>query len=370
MDNATAAIEDFVTLAITRRRGDLPISERPRIEALESVLRDLIDGAHPAPRKIENPTAVSKTRTRPNVAPASIKIKKRSIKKDSQAPSFGPSEHVAAKPQAKPQARPQAKPPAEDVPEINLSAKDEAKVTEVNQEERPSGYTPSVSPCYLDDYYSSDVSFLSGLPSQVPTKIKSASSQFDVNLRNEEMLLLGLGKAEILDSNIPITLDPSALEPVPLDSAALQPIEPAPSVGSPTSGTAPSFGPSNASVGMSNSGSSGALATIHLASGGSKRGTIENFDPSQPTINLVSTTESETLILRDILAIFFQGDETTVSNKGSKLVVTLANDREVAGISPDYAPGVSAMHIVPHDHRGQTSYIWVPAWAVKAIRFA
>jgi hypothetical protein len=40
------------------------------------------------------------------------------------------------------------------------------------------------------------------------------------------------------------------------------------------------------------------------------------------------------------------------------------------GVSPDYAPGVTAMTLIPDDRRGNVERIWVPAWSVKAIQLA
>ena len=70
------------------------------------------------------------------------------------------------------------------------------------------------------------------------------------------------------------------------------------------------------------------------------------------------------------MSIFFESPNPNVPETGQQPIVTLKNDREMMGTSFDYAPGVKAMHIVPKSKRGQISYVWVPAWAVKAIRFA
>ena len=352
MANATQAIEEFVALSIDRRRGKLPLSERPRLEALEDVLRDMIDGAHAAPRKLENPSAAgNRTRTRPEVAPAKIQVARRT-KSGHEVPS-----------------------PAATEPEIKLSSTDEAKVTSVKKDERPSGYTPSVQPCFLGDYYNAGLSLAEKLGSQTPTKIRSSDEEAQVQLGEEARLLLGLKDAQIAGEEAPVTLNPSDLQPVPLEPEAIQAVPAAPAApqrARRTSTTAaPTFGPSNPSKSSSSSGSGGeALVTIQFIAGGSKRGTLQNFDPSQATLQLVANQTSETITLRDALAIFFQKSSQPIAATGSKLVVTLINDRELGGVSPDYAPGVAAMHIVPNDQRGQVQYIWVPAWAVKAIRFA
>ena len=39
MVDAIAAIEEFTELAVMRSRGQLPLQERPRLEALEDILK-------------------------------------------------------------------------------------------------------------------------------------------------------------------------------------------------------------------------------------------------------------------------------------------------------------------------------------------
>lgn len=267
---------------------------------------------------------------------------------------------------------PPRKPAKKAEPEVALSSKDKAKVTEINKAERPSGYTPSVNPCFLGDYYNSEISLSGGLTNQTPSKIRGAAEDVEVQIKDEAKVLLGLATAQMGEAPPPLALESSALHPVPLDSGALQAIEPTPAAPVKAKRTstsvAPTFGPSNPTSTAESA--SQALVTIHMISGGSKRGAISAFDPSQATVNLESKQGTESLTLREVLAIFFQQSTDTFTSGGSKLVVTLINDRELGGRSPDYAPGVAAMHIVPDDRRGQVSHIWVPAWAVKAIRFA
>jgi hypothetical protein len=50
-------IQEFVELAIERRSGSLSMDRRARMDELDEKLRDLIDGAKPRPRTIENPAA-------------------------------------------------------------------------------------------------------------------------------------------------------------------------------------------------------------------------------------------------------------------------------------------------------------------------
>src|SRR5687767_4707638 len=54
-------IVEFCELAIERRRRALAQQARTRFDALEGALRELIDGARPAPRKIEGHAAAKTT---------------------------------------------------------------------------------------------------------------------------------------------------------------------------------------------------------------------------------------------------------------------------------------------------------------------
>ena len=72
MTDALSAIGEFVELAVMRHRGQLPVEDRWKLEALEDVLRDLIDGSRPAPRRIANPSPVAAPTGGPAVPPAQV----------------------------------------------------------------------------------------------------------------------------------------------------------------------------------------------------------------------------------------------------------------------------------------------------------
>jgi hypothetical protein len=59
---ALRVIQEFVDLAAKRRVGSLPKEQRARLETLDERLRELIEGAKPKPRNIENPSAVKSMR--------------------------------------------------------------------------------------------------------------------------------------------------------------------------------------------------------------------------------------------------------------------------------------------------------------------
>jgi len=351
MASPTEAIDEFVKLAILQRKGELPLGKRPEMDALGDVLRDLIDGSHAAPRRLDNPDSAARSRTRPNIPAAKLNIKKRKANDSAANPSVSSS------------SRPP--PPAD----VKLSKKDASKVQNIEKTSRPSGYTPSVNPYFLDDYYTTNISLEEYPKDSQPTKVKQSSADSTVQLRQEERVLFGMANAEVVDPNAPISLDPSALQPVAqVTGTPLPPQNETPRTRTAT-GPAPKFGPSNpgakaATLTPEN------IATVHLLAGGSQRVHIPNFDPNNPILTVSDGATEATIKLRDVMSIFFQSPNPNVPESGQKLVVTLKNDREMLGTSFDYAPGVKAMHIVPQSKRGQVSYVWVPAWAVKGIRFA
>jgi hypothetical protein len=51
-------------------------------------------------------------------------------------------------------------------------------------------------------------------------------------------------------------------------------------------------------------------------------------------------------------------------------VVLLANDRQIAGYTPDYVEGGAALTVIPEPRRPNLDRVWIPAWAVKAIDLA
>jgi hypothetical protein len=350
MVDTRAAIDEYVDLALRRHRGRLKADTRWRLEALEDVLRDLIDGAHPAPRRIENPSAVGgvASRVRPNVEPAKVVVTKN--------PSVGPGD-----PEAPPTIEPAVLPASalvavEAAPAVALSDNDKSKVREVDEADLPaSGYTPPTAPCYLEDYYTADLRALSG--GVAVSRVVGAGGPGDLDLLQEARVLLGVPAAPAAPAvaPTPVAAAPSGATPPPV-------IVPSPA---PAAARAPAAVP----VG-------GPPAIVHLLAGGFRRGRLVAFDPAGGSITVQESRDGgppATIALPEVLAVFFgvaRGQSATPPPAGQRLAVKLVNDREVIGVSGDYAPGVTAMTVVPDDRRGNVDHIWVPAWSVKEIRFA
>jgi hypothetical protein len=311
-----AAIEEFASKSVLRRRGQLAQQEWPRLDELEDLLRDAIDGAHPAPRRIQGPEA---SRGRPSVS----------------GPARGPSSAPPA-------------PPAPPAP-VRISAKDREKLSEVPATSvGRSAYTPPVRPAYLDDYYSSDLSMdgVFKLGNAAITRAIGANGN-DPALTPEAKVFFGLTGG-----------------PAPRVTRAERSEErsaPAPRITrseEPRQSSAPA---EPERVGC----------ILHLIEGGHRRGECLPFDPEQGVIVLRAGpgAPDETVSLDEVLAIFFAVGRGVQPREavGERLVIKLSNDREIIGLSSDYEPGASALTLVPDERRGNVDRIWIPAWSVKAI---
>jgi hypothetical protein len=356
LSDPVAAIQEFVTLSILRHRGELPQDDRWRLETLEDVLRDLIEGARPAPRRIENPSAVTGSQgSGPNVEPAKLVVS-RSAPGSQPAPQIAPAVVLSREDLELLDIDMDA--PVEAAPPIRLSDSDLAKVSEVGSNEvPPSSYTPSVAPCYLEDYYTTNLELLACAPPDAPSSVRSAGGE-NLELLQEARMLLGLENADQRKpARAVVTRSASGVAPpAPVVAPAVPSYAPPPA----TPTTAPGPG-------------QGTPATVHLIAGGFRRGDLIGFEPPAGAIAIRTPQGAQTFPLNQVLAVFFglaRGAEPTPASAGHNLIVKLVNDRELTGVSPDYAPGVVAITLLPHDRRGNTDRIWVPAWAVKEIHFA
>ncbi len=356
------ALEDilsFVDLAKRRRTSSLPQEERQRMDALDEQLRDLIDGARPAPKRLDNP-APTKSRPKINVPKAKIKV-------DSSSGKSGISIGGLAE-------------------SLEISLKDKKKLKQVSVEDLPvSDYTPSRSPAYLDDYYGEDFA----RPSQVVAKIQPSqvvnAEGLSVDLPHETRDLWGLvqvatksaaGPRETLEVDAVVrpsssVADQPAPPMRPASSVADRPAPPASSV---TDRPAPTPIP-QAPNPIKNAGNSngGMPAIVHLMAGGTRRGHIDSFAPPSGMVKVRSHKDPqkapETIRLEEVLAIFFgtEKGQPPSAGDGQTVVVKLVNDRQVTGQSSDYQEGASALTVIPAQRRGGIDRIWIPAWAVKEI---
>jgi hypothetical protein len=303
---ALDAIQQYVSLAVERRVGQLPPELREEMDALEEILRDVIAGARPKPKKIEG-----------------------SLQKDAE--------------KAKEAAKPAAPAKGEDLKlsglteRLNMTLEDQKKVREVKASALPaSTYTPAKTPLFMGDYYDNDVVLGMALPKIAPKSVVRADGQ-DIELMEEVKVMFGL------------SAPPPEAEPEETTEAKAAPRA--------TSGSSDPLG---------------RPTIVHFVSGGTKRGVIAPFDAADGQVVFLSNDPqkpAEVVSLDNVLAIFFglmKGEEATPVT-GEKVVVTLINDKRLAGLTPDYQEGGESLTIIPEPRRGNIDRIWVPASAVKAI---
>ncbi|MFO0726823.1 MAG: hypothetical protein U1E65_23765 [Myxococcota bacterium] len=375
MNETAASIEAFVELTIQRLKGELPQVERARLESLEDQLRDQIDGARPAPRKIENPTAAPAQRPSVPVRAAQVVVTR-------SAPGARPDddlriEPAPAAPPARAPVRPSA-PAATARPErLSLNEKDKAKLTEVPTTSLPrSGYTPSTSPLFLEDYYGETVV---PDPSLGGAKASVVRAQGEAPQAEVKMLF---GVSRVIEDAPPEPQRRASVEPDEMTEMRDGSEESTQYAAAAAASVAPPARPAPAAVARvplesravprpKEERAIGTIAAaVHLLAGGAKKGDLLSFTPDSGVI-LRTASGDERIEAAAIFVIFMGPPKGMAAAKpeGTRIAVKLTNDREMVGASPDYAPGAGAMTLIPDDRRS-VDKIWIPAWSVAEIRFA
>lgn len=316
MSDAAAALRDiqtFVELAKTRRVRALDAEAKARMEALDEALREVIEGARPAPKRIANPTAVASAPSGGNaVAPAKINVKASQVLEQA----------------------------------LELSPTDKKKLGEVTLESLPqSSYTPPRIPAFMADYYTDDLVPASVAGTETLTSVVNAGGD-SMDLAVEVKILLGLERPAPRPEVVRARPARSSVE-----TQAARPSTPS----QPKAPVAPR----------------GIPVIVHMLAGGTQRGRVEGFEPKSGHLELLGKDPNAAarVPLRTVLAVFFgarPGGGTTEAT-GTGLAVQLVNDKTLSGLSPDYDEGGDALTLVPEPRRGNIDHIWIPAWAVKAI---
>jgi hypothetical protein len=319
--SALAAIHELAELVIERRRRPLTPEAKQRLDALDGRVRDAVDGARAAPRRVT-------TQPEPAATPG---------------------------PRA-PAARVMGLSVVEEA--VKLSDADRRKVKrELKLSDIPkSGYTPPSSPAFLSDYYFDDLVPATRLGGAAPVSVITAEGEAP-ELTDEARRLLGVQPGR------PVAPAAPSRPPAPSISS----VAPAP----PASPSRPAARPAPRRT----AGSPETPVIIHLLSGTTVRGNVDQFDPGSGTIVLLGSQEGapeQAVEVRDVLAVFLglgrDGRPTPASGPG--VVVQLANDRQIAGYTPDYVEGGAALTVIPEPRRPNLDRVWIPAWAVKAIDLA
>lgn len=302
-----AMIDEFVGLAVERRERQLPPDKRERMETLDERLRETIDGAKPAPKRIANPRAVSgRARPLPG-APTPA------------ASGNGAKATVASA--------------LDDA--LKIPPKDKKKVQTVATVAK-SGYTPSSAPAFMHDYYSDDLVPAKITADVVPTGVSDATGE-SVDLTHDVKVLLGLEKPR------PVAAPARGNTPVPQARAASAAKRPGTPVilhllkGGTKRGNVEDFQPGSGSVDLL-----------------MKNGNTETIDLATVLAVFFGASKSN----------------PPQEPHGTDLIVKLVNDRQLTGVSPDYVEGAPALTVVPNPRRGNIDHIWVPAWAVKEIELS
>jgi hypothetical protein len=327
------AIQEYVDLAIARRRQSISSDEKSRMLMLEEALRDLIDGAHPAPRSIEGHLTDDLKLDAPPARARQTPAPNARVEPAQSAKALDRLDSLAQK--------------------LDLSIKDKKKLNAISVDQLPkSSYTPRTGESILSVYY--DDGFSSPVESEAkmtPTRVVSADGE-PVELSQEARILFGLEKQPE---------PPPPPEPVRVQVPV-----------TPTAGTRSS--PGAPEIGAEPTGAFGRPTIVHLLAGGVRRGQIEDFDPASGVLNFVSESNGppSTVPLNEVLAIFFglsRGEQPAPAT-GQRVVVRLVNDRQVAGLTEDYQEGGDSLTVAPEQKRGNVDRIWIPAWSVKEIQLA
>lgn len=300
------------------------------MDALEELLRDIIDGAKPRPKRIENPgAAAAPARPTASASPAGVPA---APGRDGQNLKLaGLAERL----------------------EVSLT--DKKKIREVSAASLPvSHYTPPAIPSFLGDYYGADVVPVATTGDLVPGSVIRADGA-KVAIKKEVEVLFGMEAPAVARRG---------------SSAGAR--ERAPSAAGPAARGASAAGPAVRGASAAGSPESGRPAIVHFVRGGTKRGRIAPFDPSSGQVILLPKQpgqQPEHIDLDTVLAVFLGlvRDETPTEAAGAEVVITLINDKRVSGVTNDYEEGGDALTIVPAPRRGNIDRIWIPASAVKAI---
>ena len=109
---------------------------------------------------------------------------------------------------------------------------------------------------------------------------------------------------------------------------------------------------------------------LHTVEGQVVRGNIVDADLVDAEVALhVPGGDVQRLPASRLKAVFFMlaPGESPPSALGTKVRVTFGDGRQVAGMSPDYAPGAVGFFVVPVESRTNTGRIWVYRDAVRQI---
>lgn len=227
----------------------------------------------------------------------------------------------------------------------SVSKKDRGKLRAVRTN-LSSGYTPPVQRGYLSDYFGElEPMAVGGTPSRA---VRAAGGHLE--LMPEVAVYFGVQAVDTEPepdplANIDFSKPPPAPPPVAAGPAE-EPLAPGESPPRPIS--------------------------IYLMTGAVRKGETRKLEPETGFVKyrIVRGMPDTRLPVREVREIHFAPVDgiPPMPATGQRMTITLVNGQRISGFSPDYAPGVTAMHVAPDPRPHNLDFIWLPAWSVKEIQ--
>lgn len=359
MSEALAEVEEFGRLFKSEVRGSLDPEDRPRLLELSERLRRLIDGASgTSALPLDTMSMSGQDALREILGEDAPESPKKGEEDEDDllaampdlplggAVSFDDDDYGDLLDEAI-GGRAQSFVDLPDEIARSVSSKDRNKLRAVRTDLR-SGYTPPVQRGYLTDYFGSIEPVASGDVSS-GRAVRAAGGQLD--LPPEVATYFGVHAVETEPEPDPLANIDFSRPPPPATGPTRPLVEEAP--------LAPGETPPRP-------------IAIYLLTGAVRKGESKKLEPETGFVKymIVRGMPETRLPVREVREIHFAPHPgiPLVPAEGQRLTVTLSNDQRLTGFSPDYAPGVAFMRVVPDPRPHNIDYVWIPAWAVKGVQ--
>lgn len=358
MSEAAARVDEFCRLYRSELRGSLDDEDRPRLLELTEQLRELIDGASGTSALPLDKVSMSGQDALREILGDQAEDKPKPSPEDDDdllaalpdlplggAISFDDEDYGDLLDDAVGGARAQSFVDLPSEVASAVSSRDRGKLRAVRTD-LPSGYTPPVQRGYLADYFGS----IEPAPVKDVTSgraVRAAGGQLDVP--SEVLTYFGVQAVET--------------EPEPDPLANIDFSRPPPPAAAPSRVSEPPLAPGE---------SPPRPIAIYLLTGAVRKGETKKLDPETGFVKymIVRGMPETRLPAREVREIHFAPHPgiPLLPPGGQRLTVTLSNGQRLTGFSPDYAPGVTWMNVIPDPRPHNIDYIWIPAWAVQGVQ--
>lgn len=358
MVEALAEVDEFCRLYRSELRGSLDDEDRPRLLELTERLRRAIDGASGTKALPLDQVSMSGQDALREILGEQADDKPKNATEDEDdllaampdlplggAISFDDEDYGDLLDDAVggPRARSFVDLP-EDVANA-VSSRDRGKLRAVRTD-LPSGYTPPVQRGYLSDYFGS-IEPVAAAGVSSGRAVRAAGGQIDVP--SEVLTYFGVQAVETEPEPDPLANVDFSRPPPPAPAAARAP-EPQ---------LAPGETPPRP-------------IAIYLLTGAVRKGETKKLEPETGFVKymIVRGMPETRLPVREVREIHFAPHPgiPLMPVSGQRMSVTLTNGQRLTGFSPDYAPGVAAMNVIPDPRPHNIDFIWIPAWAVQGVQ--